>query len=113
MLLYQNINALYPLYPARPKYINMHHVFWVMFALMAIYAYFVRPEPVLVPSSEPEPAERRFPLEWWLGGAIAALVLVIFLAGYVNNDKTMATANTRWPVWSWSQGPFPGRAASP
>ena len=37
-MLYQNLNALYFFYPARPNYINMHHVFWAMFALMALYA---------------------------------------------------------------------------
>ena len=48
-----------------------------------------------------------------MAGAAAAMVLVILLAGYVNNDKTMKTANTRWPEWSWSQGPFPGRGGRP
>ena len=46
-------------------------------------------------------------------GAAASLALVILLAGFVNNQKTMATANTRWPRWSWSDGPFPGRALRP
>jgi hypothetical protein len=49
----------------------------------------------------------------WVAGTVAALALVVFLAGYVNNDKTMATANTRWPVWAWRDGPFPGRGAKP
>ena len=47
------------------------------------------------------------------GRRAAALAIVIFLAGIVNNETTMATAGTRWPQWSWSQGPFPGRAARP
>ena len=41
--------------------------------------------------------------------AAAALAVVVYLAGHVNNEKTMATANTRWPVWAWPQEPFPGR----
>ncbi len=113
MLLYQNLNAHYLLYPARPKYINMHHVFWAMFALMAIYALVARPRPVEAAPSELEQSEPRFPFERWLIGAAMAIALVIFLAGKVNNEKTMGTANTRWPQWSWNQGPFPGRAARP
>ena len=46
MVLYQNLNAFYFLYPAEAKYINMHHVFWAMFALMALYALVARPRAV-------------------------------------------------------------------
>jgi hypothetical protein len=115
MMLYFDLNALYLFYPARPKYINMHHVFWAMFALMAIYALFARPGPAKLDAGDLdlELGEPRFPWARWLAGAAAGLAIVILLAGYVNNEKTMGTANTRWPVWSWSQGPFPGRAAKP
>jgi hypothetical protein len=41
------------------------------------------------------------------------MAIVIILAGRVNDENTMKTAGTRWPQWSWSQGPFPGRAARP
>jgi len=113
MLLYQNLNAHYFFYPARSKYINMHHVFWAMFVLMALYALFARPRPADVPSSSPTESEGRFPLVSWMVGAATALAIVILLASFVNNDTTMATANTRWPVWSWNDGPFPGRPARP
>jgi hypothetical protein len=46
-------------------------------------------------------------------GGVAILAVVVFLAGYVNGEQTMKTANARWPLWSWQQGPFPGRAAGP
>ena len=113
MVLYQNLNAFYFFYPARPKYINMHHVFWGMFALMALYALFVRPRPVEASPGDLELSEPRFPWELWIAGAAAAMAVVIFLAGRVNDENTMKTAGTRWPQWSWSQGPFPGRAARP
>ena len=113
MVLYQNLNALYFFYPARPNYINMHHVFWAMFALMAVYALFARPRPVEQQPSELEPSDLGFRWQLWLSGAALALVLIICLAGFVNNEKTMATARTRWPDWSWSKGPFPGRGARP
>ena len=113
MLLYQNVNGIYFFYSSRTKYINMHHVFWAMFALMAIYAAFARPKPVEAAASELEQSEPRFPWERWMAGTVAAMALVILLAGYVNNDKTMGTATTRWPDWSWKNGPFPGRTATP
>jgi hypothetical protein len=113
MLLFQNLNALYFFYPHRPNYINMHNVFWVMFGLMALYAALARPRPVPVPEDASLEAEPRFSWASWIAGAVAVLGLVVFLAGYVNGEQTMKTANTRWPAWSWQQGPFPGRAARP
>ncbi|WZO98309.1 hypothetical protein EP7_005369 [Isosphaeraceae bacterium EP7] len=115
MLLFQNINALYFFYPIRPNLINMHSVFWVLFALMALYAAFARPSESAVAAPEVDGLEPEAPFAWaaWLGGSLVALTLIILLAGLVNGPTTMATANTRWPVWSWSQGPFPGRVAGP
>ena len=37
MLLFQNLTAMYFYYPHRDRYINMHHVFWVMMILMLAY----------------------------------------------------------------------------
>jgi hypothetical protein len=113
MLLFQNLTARFFFYPARPKYINMHYTFWVMFILMVLYTIIARPRPVETAqgaSLEPEP-----PLPWvrWVAGTVAALAVVVLLTGYVNNDKTMASANTRWPIWVWTQGPFPGQPARP
>ena len=113
MLLYQNLNALYFFYPHRPNYINMHNVFWAMFGLMALYAALARPRPAAVPEDASPEAEPRFSWVAWMAGAGAILAIVVFLAGYVNGEQTMKTANTRWPAWSWQQGPFPGRAVQP
>ena len=49
MILFQNLNALYFFYPSREKFVNMHNVFWAMFALMLAYALFARPKPVAEP----------------------------------------------------------------
>jgi hypothetical protein len=107
MLLFQNLTAQYLLYPARPKYINMHHLFWLLFVLMVVYAAIAQPRPVMA-AEETEPcAGPRFLWVAWMASAAVVLGLVIFLAGHVNNEKTMATANTRWPIWAWPQGPFP------
>jgi hypothetical protein len=113
MLLFQNLTAQFLLYPARPHYINMHYVFWIMFILMLLYAGLARPRTVTI-EPDGEPDERtRFNWLAWLAGAGAVVGLVVFLAGHVNNEKTMGTANTRWPIWAWPQGPFPGRGAKP
>ena len=39
----------------------------------------------------------------WLATAIAVLGIVVYVAGFVNNEKTMATATTRWPRWEWAK----------
>jgi hypothetical protein len=110
MLLFQNLNALYFFYPRRENYINMHNVFWLMFVLMMLYAGLALPHPVAESEDEDTPRKARlFSIGSLVTGA-AALAGIIWLAGFVNGEKTMATANTRWPVWSWSDGHFPGRA---
>ena len=116
MLLFQDVNALYFVYPARPKFIDMHPILCGMFVLMVLYVAISRPargmsiEVAPEPSSVPEP---RFAWAGWLAGSVVALGGIIALAGLVNGEQTMATANTRWPVWAWPQGPFPGRIAKP
>ncbi|RUL85921.1 hypothetical protein [Tautonia sociabilis] len=111
MLLFQNLNALYFLLPPRDGYVNMHHVFWVLLALMVIYAAIARPSP----SEVPEAAEGgpRFAWRRWIVGTLAAFAMIVALAGAINGEATMASANTRWPAWSWRDGPFPGRAPAP
>ena len=92
MLLFQNLTAHFFFYPVRPKYINMHYVFWAIFALMLLYAAFfrARPRPVeAVPGSNDEP-EARFTTLGWLAAAVAVMGIVVFLAGYVNNDENDA-----------------------
>ena len=113
MLLFQNINALYGLYPAPDKVINMHTVFWVMFGLIVLYAVVIRPRPTGVPTPGDPSAEPRFHWLGWMAGGVVALALIVFAAGYVNNETTMQSANTRWPAWSWRDGPFPRVEAEP
>jgi hypothetical protein len=111
MLLFQNLTALYFFYPHRAGYINMHDVFWAMFSLMVLYALVARPRPIGEPqASEIEPPFHALP---WFAGAIVGVALVIFAAGYVNGPRTMTSANTRWPQWNWTQGPFPREAPAP
>jgi len=102
MLLIRNLNALDFQRPASPGAIDLRGVYWTIFASMALYAALARPDP----STEPA---RRTPYARWVLGTIVALMLMIGLAGLVNGARTMASANTRWPAWAWTQGPFPGR----
>jgi hypothetical protein len=108
MLLVQNLNALYVFYPRTPGLVNMHGVFWVMFVLMVVYVAVARPQPSVRDESEPT-GSRRF-VAGWAAGTAVGLAVVILLDGLVNGKTTMKSANTRWPQWSWSNGPFPGRA---
>ncbi|HOJ32872.1 MAG TPA: hypothetical protein PKY35_02415 [Candidatus Hydrogenedentes bacterium] len=111
MLLYQNINALYFLYPRTPKQINMHFVFWLLFMLMTVYV--IRqiwqggPQPATDANFQPE----SFPFKRWALVGIASYLIVVVLAGFINGEQTMKSACTRWPEWSWREGPFPGREA--
>ncbi len=113
MLLIQNLNALYFYYPRQPNQFNMHSLFWAMYAAMALYALIARPRPTTVPMPEPDAPEPRFHWLGWLAGGVLGLALVILATGFVNGKQTMTSANTRWPRWSWSEGPFPGHEAKP
>lgn len=108
MLLFQNIAALYFYYPRVPNQINMHTMFWVLFGLMTLYVLFrsfVKPHPET--SDADEIAEN---IHWksWIAGAAGIFLLLIGITHFVNGEETMKGANTRFPIWSWSQGPFPG-----
>jgi len=100
MLLIQNLNALYLLYPRQKAMINMHSVFWVIYALMILYAVFGK-RPDLTDSDEVAES-----INWrrWVGGALVVYLFIIIMSGFVNGEKTMASANTRFPLWSWRDG---------
>ncbi|GMW00992.1 MAG: hypothetical protein AMXMBFR84_21290 [Candidatus Hydrogenedentota bacterium] len=109
MVLYQNANALYFFRPPVPNYINMHTVFWILFILMTVHviAQLFKDGPSPYP---PENAEQLKPFKaykWVLASAISYVVLLV-AAGFVNGKETMKSANTRFPIWAWPEGPFPG-----
>ena len=105
MLFFQNIAALYFFYPHVPNRINMHTVFWVLFLLMVGYVLF---RTFVKPHSEAcDPDEHFERVNWWIWTAMAigAYLVIIGLAHFVNGPETMKGANTRWPIWSWSDNP--------
>jgi hypothetical protein len=116
MLLFQNLSALYFFYPRVEKQVNMHSVFWLLFAGMALYVIatsFIRPEPIEDPPLSAVSVEPPVPWLRWLVSSGVALAAIVFVAGFVNGEATMRSANTRWPVWAWTEGPFPGKNAVP
>jgi hypothetical protein len=58
-----------------------------------------------------DPDEVADAVNWprWVAFGAVAFVLILVGAHFVNGPETMKSANTRWPLWSWNQGPFPGR----
>jgi hypothetical protein len=100
MLLMQNLNALYFFYPRQPGTINMHFVFWILFSLMILYAIFYKNEEV----HESDEVCENWNLRKWAEGCVIVFLVILFISHFVNNEKTMASANTRFPIWSWSDG---------
>lgn len=113
MLLFQNLNALFFHYTRQPNTLNMHVAFWVLFALMVAYVLVRESTGGHAPAtSSPEPWNA-VPWRRYAAGALVGYVLVVLGAAVVNGPETMTSANTRWPIWSWRDGPFPGREAPP
>jgi hypothetical protein len=105
MLLFQNLAALFLFYPHEAGRINMHVVLWVFLALMGLYVAFAGREPDTDPDSETE--ESHWPR--WAAVALAGYLIAVIGGSIINGEQTMKSACTRWPVWEWNQGPFPGR----
>lgn len=107
MMAYQKLHAHYFWYPRDGFKLNMHEVYWGMLAVMIVTAFFCR-QPLGAPADD---IMNRVPWKRWLAGTLAIYLLVLLAAGlYVNKDgRNMGAANTRFPVWSHRDGPFPGR----
>ncbi len=107
MMAYQKFHAHYFWYPRDGFKLNMHDFYWGFFAVMIICAFCCR-KPLADRSDE---EMQSVPWGRWLVTAVMVYALVLLAAGlHVNKDgKTMGSANTRFPVWSHRDGPFPGR----
>ncbi|MCG3198221.1 MAG: hypothetical protein HUU16_10125 [Candidatus Omnitrophica bacterium] len=113
MLLIQNTGALYFFQPRREGYINMHEVFWGLLILMGLYAIYFLTIHARRDCSEPDQISETANWRGWIGGSAAVYILLVFLTGFINTEKNMLSANTRWPIWVWTQGPFPGAQPTP
>jgi hypothetical protein len=78
-----------------------------------LYALIARPQPTKQPLAADDAPEPRFHWLGWMAGGFVVLGVVIVAAGFVNGERTMTSANTRWPVWVWTEGPFPGKQTKP
>lgn len=105
MLLIQNLNVVYFFYPRQEGSINMHFIFWVLYVLIVLFTFLY---PFREAVSTDEEMERT-PWKPWLAAAVGMYLFIIIAAGFVNGEETMTSANTRWPIWVWRDGPFPGR----
>lgn len=109
MLAFQQLTSLDFWRPARPGYLNTHLAFWALFLLMPAY--------LLVSQPDRRPAED-LPATWFRVGLLVLVTAGVFgaligLASITNGERTMRAANTRWPIWTWNDGPFPGRGKGP
>jgi len=115
MLLFQNFNALYFYYERKEGSINMHFVFWVLFALMVLFVVAFE-----VGTRRKADAWERAPVDTdeavervpWRRIALTGLAVYLFIlvaAAFTNGEKTMASGNMRWPEWVWRDGPPPER----
>jgi hypothetical protein len=105
MVLIQNLNALYFWYDRQPKSINMHFVFWILLASMAVWALAYKRRDL----TDPDDVADRVAWRVWVPVAVGAFLLILMMACVVNGEETMHSANTRFPLWSWRDGPPPGR----
>lgn len=105
MILFQDFHALYFYYPPMENAVNMHTVMWWMWAAMVLYACYTLYAP-LAPHTAPDETTESLAWRRWVPAAAAAFAFAVFLAGFTNGEKTMQSANTRFPIWSWTEGPF-------
>ena len=80
-----------------------------LFALMILYVlvrqFFCWHKPIIVSDAKMD----RIPYIRWAFTCIVIYACIFALAhfGITNGKKTLETANTRWPAWSWKEGSFP------
>lgn len=103
MVLIQQVNALHPWYPPYQG-LNMHNVLLALYLVTLLFVAFYG----LHGSSDQKsnPAQLNYLAYAALGLASFAVCIIGSFA--VNGEKTMQSANTRWPVWAWTDGPYPG-----
>jgi hypothetical protein len=110
MLAFQQLTSFAFWQPARPGYLNTHHLFWALFLALPAYLLLARPgtRPAVAAATVPPPRAGQL-----AAATAAALGVLVVVAGLTNGPRTMRLAHTRWPVWAWTEGPFPGRPAAP
>ena len=100
MILFQNLNALYYWRAPREDYIDTHHFSWILWGLALLLAivFELRGEPASV---DERAGEDRVPWLRWLVAGTAVYAAILAASWFINGEKTMQSANTRFPIWSW------------
>lgn len=91
----------------------MHTVFWLLFVAMAGYVAYREYREGHSDECDGDEESDRVPWKPWTAVALSGFLLVVLFAGFINGPITMKNACTRWPVWSWSEGPYPGTQTKP
>ena len=113
MLLFQNVFAMYFITPRQPGQVDTQTFYWVLFLFMVTY--------VIVQSLQSGPEDSSEGIDdatefnTWMVPilCVASFLLCVAVTSKVNGEQTMKTAETRWPHWSWRDGPFPGTQTRP
>lgn len=95
MLMIQYLNAFSFLNPTD----IMHYVNLGMLVLITLFALFY-------PLNEVE-EESSFHWQYWVTFAIVGFAVILIASHYINGEDTMASANYRFPLWSWRSGEPP------
>ncbi|MCR4317578.1 MAG: hypothetical protein NUW37_14660 [Planctomycetes bacterium] len=96
MLVFQNLSSLHFFESHRENFFDTHGAFWILYALMAAYViyrqFLARRELV-----ESEEIFARFDWRKWTAFAVLAFILIVALAGLINNEDTAKSSRTRFP----------------
>ena len=107
MVLFQNFRALYFFAPGKEGHWSTHGFYWIL--LLAMVGYVIVREAMEGHSDECDSEEETDKVPWipWSATLVGGFLVILGLASMINGDSTMRFACTRWPVWSWRDGPFP------
>ena len=84
----------------------MHYVLWIYFAVIVGYAIYMTIHNKEIVTGD-DAATEIVPWKRGFAAAATAFALILILSAFVNDEDTMGSANTRWPAWTWRDGPFP------
>jgi hypothetical protein len=102
MLLVDNIKSLFPFTPPDQGSFRVEATFWIFYILMLALLPIINRSATTVPA---QAVKRDLALKKVLLWSLLIYIFILIVAGIVNGPKTMSSANTRWPVWSWTNGP--------
>ncbi|MBI2422676.1 MAG: hypothetical protein HYV27_07590 [Candidatus Hydrogenedentes bacterium] len=106
MILFHNIHSLFFYQPRVEHSFKTPVIFWLFFILMGVYAAWRREHEAIDTDDEDAwlPMVAR-----WAGALVIVFTATLVLAGAINGEETMKSAEMRWPTWSFRDGTPPPR----